>query len=415
VKISYRRIAGDGAFLLACGVIANACLVLSGILVMRKLGPLGLSDPYFMLVGLMSLGIMAANLGVPAAAAKLMSQQRAEADKAPLGGLLRVTLWLTLAATALGLAGLFLYGAWGHAGTSIALAVCVMSGAGVKSAAGVLQGLGRLRWSAAYETALEILRLGALGLVIDRAGRPAEVMEAWAWIGAAYLLMGLAFAFLLLRREGLSISHASPVPLKDHLALALSLFFPFAGFYTLTQSLVVLLARAGQPGDAGRWAIAGQFASALLLIAAPLGSVLLPHYSRGAVGASPSAVRQAGRPVLLAVAAILAAASAVLCLAAGPVLALLYTPANVPPLWLVRGLCLLYAVEALKFALDPLLVTLGRWKALAMLEAARTGAALIAGYVLMPGRPLQGALTAMAVAVFLNAAGKAGLQRFGGR
>jgi O-antigen/teichoic acid export membrane protein len=192
--------------------------------------------------------------------------------------------------------------------------------------------------------------------------------------------------------------------------LALSLFLPFAGLFVLNHGLTLFLAERGAPGDAGRWTISLQLLSLLPLLAGPMGTVLLPHFSRGAAGGEESLRADAG-PILARLGAILCAAAVALLIAAGPLAAFLFGDAAAAAVGTVRILIAFYLIEALKFALDPLLIALNLWGTLARLEAARLALALPAGYWAVGKWSLTGAAAVLASAIAVSAAGKWALYR----
>lgn len=412
-SLPYRRIAGDGAFALLFSALANLCLLGSSLLAVRAFTAPGDSDHFFLLNGVLTLGALLANLGIPSAAAKLLAG-RSGADP---WGILKATLGLTGLSILPALAAVCAYSAAsGRAALerdAVPLCLCLLAFAPGKWAAGVLQGLGRLRPAAAFEAAYEAMRF-AVVLWAFLAGRDTSAV-AWGWAGVSALHFVIGAALL---RSALLPRNPDAVPgalaWRPLISLSLSLFLPFAGLFALTQGLTLLLVERGAPGDATRWAVGLQIASALTLLAAPLGTVLLPHLSRAAAEGRPEDMARAARPILLRTAALLVAAAAGLMLAADPLLAFLFAAAASPGAAVVRWLALLYAMEAFKHALDPLLIAQSRWKDLARLEMARMAAAALLGWWAVERWSLAGAVAALGLAVAVSAAGKWALYRQGG-
>lgn len=410
----------DSAFTLACSLAANVCLVASSLMIVRRFGgnP-GESDRFFFLNSILVLGVLLANMGVPAAATVLLAAGEGRVSRGG-GGRAAVasTFRLMVAAAAVSLAVLWVYAEFVSGRTSFrqdfpALALCMLLFAPCKWISGVLQGLGRLRSAAAFESSLEVLRFAILAAVLLADGGPGHIVRGWAWAGGLHLLLGL---FLLRGAVGTLPRDSDPAPPVSyrarHAVLAVSLFLPFAGLFGLTHGLTLLLAERGAVGDAGRWMVGLQIASVLPLLAGPLGTVLLPFFARkaSAAGPGPSLVAAAG-PILIRSGLLLLGATAALMAGAGPLLQLLFAPASSPGVGAVRVLGLLFLLESLKFALDPLFVAAGLWKPLAGLEAARLVLALALGSWLVARWSLDGALTALAAAMVLSAAGKAFLFR----
>jgi O-antigen/teichoic acid export membrane protein len=423
--LPYRRIWGESAFVLACIGASNAALFLGSTLVIRRFqGMAAETDRYFLAASLLAVGALLSSQGVPLAALKLLAAARGRnrgTEESPLlmaSSLRLVLLYSSIASFSL---WAFLSLAPVHRwtdGESLGLSLCVLLHAPAKWVAAVLQGLGRIRLGALYDVLLDAGRLAALGAALGAGGGVEAVIGGWVVAGALHLAGGVILLASVLPRMGIAagsplfalraaregVPEASPARLA---ALSLSLFLPFAGLFAITQLITLLLGAAGAPGDASRWALGMQVASILLVLASPLGTVLLPHLSLAAAsGAGRHDVFAGAAPLLLRAGLALTGAAALLIAFADPLIRFLFSPAAAPAAPVCRALCVLYLVESFKHLLDPPLVAQGRWKALAWVEASRVGMVIAGAWWAVAHWSIAGAVAGLGAAVALSAAGR---------
>lgn len=378
-------------------------------LVTRFLGGPERADHYFYLVSVLVFAGLLSNQGIPMAATKRLAETPEENRSRLLGVTFRLTsLYTASSLVALAAFALLARGRHDLRADLPALGLCVLFLGPAKWISGALQGLGRLRAAGAYESALEMLRLAALGAALSRGGDAGLVFKGWALAGALHLGLGV-FLLRATARDFSPWSVARAEGAGDVALLAFSLFLPFIGLFIISNFFTILLAEFGAPGEASQWSLGLQLSSALVLVSAPLGASLLPHLSRGAARDGTARLFEAARPILLRAAAALIAAALLLILFAEPIMRLLFTSGFSGASHRTRLLCLFFLPEAGKFFLDPVLITLGGWKSLAKIEAVRLILVIALGPFAVRHASLDGALLVFGAAVLVSAVGKAGL------